>query len=136
MSSQSRHVYTREERTILEASFTRQTHPDINEKERLAKILNCNIIQISNWFQNHRRRIKKQKKSVTSNMSTITNTVSVNSPMYQTSCVYHQPNCPYNINNDNLSYYYYYPPTSQYVYTNEPIYTQTMLCDPFVNYEQ
>jgi len=54
MSSQSRHVYTRNERIILEASFIRQSHPDINEKERLAKLLNCNIIQISNWFQNHR----------------------------------------------------------------------------------
>jgi len=54
MSSQSRHVYTRNERIILEASFARQSHPDINEKERLAKLLNCNIIQISNWFQNHR----------------------------------------------------------------------------------
>jgi hypothetical protein len=54
MSSQSRHVYTRNERIILEASFSRQSHPDINEKERLAKLLNCNIIQISNWFQNHR----------------------------------------------------------------------------------
>jgi hypothetical protein len=53
-SSQSRHVYTREQRTILEASFTRQSHPDITEKERLAKLLNCNLIQISNWFQNHR----------------------------------------------------------------------------------
>jgi hypothetical protein len=54
MSYQSRHVYTREERIILQASFARQSHPDINEKERLAKLLNCNIIQISNWFQNHR----------------------------------------------------------------------------------
>ncbi len=54
MSFQSRHVYTRNERIILEASFIRQSHPDINEKERLAKLLNCNIIQISNWFQNHR----------------------------------------------------------------------------------
>ncbi|CAF1013515.1 unnamed protein product [Rotaria sp. Silwood1] len=136
MSSQSRHVYTREERTILEASFARQTHPDINEKERLAKRLNCNIIQISNWFQNHRRRLKKQKKSVTLNTSTITNPVSINSPMHQTSCIYHQSNCPYNINNDNSSYYYYYPSTSHSVYTNEPIYTQTMFFDPFVTYEQ
>jgi hypothetical protein len=54
MSSQSRHVYTRNERTILEASFACRSHPDINEKERLAKLFNCNIIQISNWFQNHR----------------------------------------------------------------------------------
>ena len=54
MSSQSRHVYTRQERLILEASFARQSHPDIHEKERLANILNCNLIQISNWFQNHR----------------------------------------------------------------------------------
>jgi hypothetical protein len=54
MSFQSRHVYTRNERIILEASFARQSHPNINEKERLAKLLNCNIIQISNWFQNHR----------------------------------------------------------------------------------
>lgn len=54
MPSQSRHVYTREERQILEASFARQSHPDIAEKERLARTLNCNIIQISNWFQNHR----------------------------------------------------------------------------------
>ncbi len=23
-------------------------------KERLAKLFNCNLIQISNWFQNHR----------------------------------------------------------------------------------
>lgn len=59
MSSQSRHVYTRNERQILEESFTRQSHPDINEKERLAQLLNCNIIQISNWFQNHRVRQHK-----------------------------------------------------------------------------
>jgi hypothetical protein len=58
MSSQSRHVYTRNERIILETSFARQSHPDINEKERLAKMLNCNIIQISNWFQNHRVNIR------------------------------------------------------------------------------
>lgn len=56
MSSQSRHVYTRNERILLEASFARQSHPNINEKERLAQLLNCNIIQISNWFQNHRVR--------------------------------------------------------------------------------
>jgi hypothetical protein len=54
MSSQPRHVYAREQRMILEASFTRQSHPNIDEKERLATLLNCNIIQISNWFQNHR----------------------------------------------------------------------------------
>jgi hypothetical protein len=54
MSFQSRHVYTRNERIILEASFACRSHPDITEKERLAKLLNCNIIQISNWFQNHR----------------------------------------------------------------------------------
>ncbi len=54
MSSQSRHVYTRDERVILEASFAHQSHPNLIEKERLAKLLNCNIIQISNWFQNHR----------------------------------------------------------------------------------
>jgi hypothetical protein len=53
-SSQSRHVYTREQRAILEGSFARQSHPDIHEKERLAQLLNCNLIQISNWFQNHR----------------------------------------------------------------------------------
>jgi hypothetical protein len=53
-TSQSRHVYTREQRAILEASFARQSHPDINEKERLAKLFDCNLIQISNWFQNHR----------------------------------------------------------------------------------
>ena len=53
-SSQSRHVYTREQRAILEASFVRQSHPGIHEKERLAKLFNCNLIQISNWFQNHR----------------------------------------------------------------------------------
>ena len=52
--SQSRHVYTREQRAILETSFARQSHPDIQEKERLAKLFNCNLIQISNWFQNHR----------------------------------------------------------------------------------
>jgi hypothetical protein len=53
-SSQSRHVYTREQRAILEASFACQSHPDLNEKERLASLFNCNLIQISNWFQNHR----------------------------------------------------------------------------------
>ena len=53
-TSQSRHVYTRDERLILEASFARQSHPNVEEKERLAKLFNCNIIQISNWFQNHR----------------------------------------------------------------------------------
>ena len=63
MSSQSRHVYTHEERTILEASYARHSHPDINEKERLAKLLNCNIIQISNWFQNHRVCKKKKRNN-------------------------------------------------------------------------
>jgi hypothetical protein len=53
-SSQSRHVYTREQRAILEASFACKSHPDIHEKERLANLFNCNLIQISNWFQNHR----------------------------------------------------------------------------------
>ena len=64
MSSQSRHVYTREERTLLEASFVRQSHPNIQEKERLANLLNCNIIQISNWFQNHRVRKKTCSSSL------------------------------------------------------------------------
>ncbi|CAF4086891.1 unnamed protein product [Rotaria socialis] len=137
MSSQSRHVYTREERTILEASFACQSHPNIMEKERLAKLLNCNIIQISNWFQNHRRRMKKQNKSTLSNISTSIHTVSADSPMYQPPCAYHQSQCAYNINADNSSYYYYYhPPTSQYIYSHEPVYMQTTYFDPLVTYEQ
>ncbi len=76
--------------------------------------------------------MKKQKKSATLNLSTTMNTPSVNSPI----CVYHQPNCPFSINNDNAPYYYYPPPPAQYVYSPESFYTQTMFSDPFVAYGQ
>ncbi|CAF1052702.1 unnamed protein product [Adineta steineri] len=129
MSSQSRHIYTRNERMILEASFAQQSHPPINEKERLATLLNCNIIQISNWFQNHRRRVKKQMKYTKGNVSTNTN-----SSTHQTTYVYQQPNCICDINDNNSTPYY--SPTYQYVYSYEPFYTQSTFFDPSFSYIQ
>ncbi len=82
------------------------------------------------------RQVKKQNKSMVSNTSTTTNTISVNSPIYQTNSIYHQPNCPFSMNNNNSSYCYYPSSSSQYVYSHEPYYTQTMFFDPFVSYEQ
>lgn len=66
----------------------------------------------------------------------MTNAPSTTTPIYQPSCVYHQPQCLCNVNNDTSSYYYYYPSgTPQYVYSNEPVYTQTMYFEPCVKYE-
>jgi len=127
MSSQSRHVYTRQERAILEASYARQSHPNIQEKERLAQILNCNLIQISNWFQNHRvcaltnfffllfiiaffllqRRMKKLNQTAVSN----------NSPVYPTS--YFQYQSTYS---NDPSYFYYSCPMNQCVYSQDALF--------------
>lgn len=146
MSSQSRHVYTRQERILLEASFTRQSHPNIDEKERLAKLLNCNIIQISNWFQNHRvrtqfnshqyslslflfqRRMKKQQKTIVNS-----NPVASSPPPYPMTYYCQQANCSCNYNSHSPSYYYY---SSPYIYAQEPIYTQPMFVHTQVDYEE
>ncbi|CAF1629990.1 unnamed protein product [Adineta ricciae] len=116
---QFRRVYTREQRSILEASFMRQSHPDLNEKERLAKLLNCNLIQICNWFQNHRRRIRKQQQ-----MSTQAHpTLACQTLDYQNEC---------------LSHDLYQQLPSQYVGVVHAHPQQTwesaMTYDPFVNY--
>ncbi|CAF1443266.1 unnamed protein product [Adineta steineri] len=101
-SSQSRHVYNHEQRAILETSFIRQSYPDISEKERLAKLFNCNLIQISNWFQNRRRRVKKEQKIILQNTSP-----------NQTSTYQQLENA-----NEYSSYYEYVYPPSQYMYSS------------------
>ncbi|CAF1503606.1 unnamed protein product [Adineta ricciae] len=134
MSSQSRHVYTRNERVILEASFASEPHPNVQEKERLAKLLNCNLIQISNWFQNHRRRLKKQIKIKT---KTITKDEPIISTPHDAS--YYQfptagaTTCPYCINDDQTSYYYHWSP-SQYILSHESYNTQPISFDNSVAY--
>ncbi|UJR33068.1 hypothetical protein I4U23_020527 [Adineta vaga] len=130
MSSQSRHVYTQNERMILEASFANQPHPNIHEKERLARLLNCNIIQISNWFQNYRRRFKKENRKTT---KLNTNNESKNSVVYDTSYYQSPPTyCPYCLNQDYSSYSHPPPSSFQNNYSYESNYTQPIFFDDYV----
>ncbi|CAF0970979.1 unnamed protein product [Adineta ricciae] len=117
---QVRRVYTREQRSILEASFARQSHPDLNEKERLAKLLNCNLIQICNWFQNHRRRVRKQQQQMSTQAHS---TMACQTFNYQNEC------SSYGLYQQSPSQYV----GSLYVYPQET-WENAMTYDPFVNY--
>ncbi|CAF0879265.1 unnamed protein product [Didymodactylos carnosus] len=54
-----RFQYTKEQKDLLNESYRLQSYPKLEEKERLATLCQCTVLQIVNWFQNRRRREKK-----------------------------------------------------------------------------
>ncbi|XP_062966170.1 LOW QUALITY PROTEIN: cytoplasmic polyadenylated homeobox-like protein 2 [Cynocephalus volans] len=60
--TKQRHKFTKEESHKLNKIFTQNPYPDFTTREELAKMFDCQVNVIDNWFQNNRARLPPEQR--------------------------------------------------------------------------